>query len=42
MLADGRVVASIDSVFPVEQVDRAFDRLLERGKRGKVLVSFIA
>jgi NADPH:quinone reductase-like Zn-dependent oxidoreductase len=40
MLSDGRAVASIDSVFPVEEVGRAFDRLVERGKRGKVLLSF--
>jgi NADPH:quinone reductase len=40
MLADGRIHASIDSVFPVDEVARAFDRLAERGKTGKVLVRF--
>lgn len=40
MLADGRVKPLIDSIFPVDDVRAAFDRLAESGKRGKVLVSF--
>jgi NADPH:quinone reductase len=40
MLADGRVHPTIDSVIPATEVDRAFDRLTERGKRGKVLLRF--
>lgn len=40
MLADGRVSPSIDSVFPVDEVGAAFDRLQEPGKSGKVLVRF--
>jgi NADPH:quinone reductase len=41
MLADGRAQPAIDSVYAVEDIGRAFDRLTERGKRGKVLVRFI-
>jgi putative PIG3 family NAD(P)H quinone oxidoreductase len=40
MLADGRVRPAIDEVFPVEEIHRAFDRLAQTGKRGKVLVRF--
>lgn len=40
MLADGRAHPTIDSVIPVAGVGRAFDRLTERGKRGKVLLRF--
>ncbi len=40
LLADGTVRPSIDSVWPVQDVHRAFDRLGERGKNGKVLVRF--
>ena len=40
MLADGRVAPSIDSVYGVDEVHGAFDRLAARGKRGKVLVRF--
>jgi NADPH:quinone reductase-like Zn-dependent oxidoreductase len=39
-LADGRLVALIDSVFPVERVTDAFDRLGSSGKVGKVLLEF--
>jgi len=40
MLADGRLAPSIDSVFDIDDVRAAFERLAERGKRGKVLVRF--
>jgi NADPH2:quinone reductase len=40
MFADGRVRPSIDGVYPVDEIGDAFDRLRERGKRGKVLVRF--
>jgi NADPH:quinone reductase len=39
-LADGRVRPLVDSVYPVEEVAAAFDRLAGRGKVGKVLVEF--
>jgi putative PIG3 family NAD(P)H quinone oxidoreductase len=39
-LAAGRMRAVIDSVFPVEQVAEAFDRLDGPGKNGKVLLEF--
>jgi NADPH:quinone reductase-like Zn-dependent oxidoreductase len=39
-LADGRMRALIDSVFPSEQVTKAFDRLEASGKVGKVLLDF--
>ena len=40
MLADGRVEPSIDSVFDVDDVQAAFDRLASSGKSGKVLIRF--
>lgn len=40
MLADGRVEPSIDSVFEVDEVHDAFDRLAASGKSGKVLIRF--
>ncbi len=40
MLADGRLEPMIDSVYDVDDIRAAFDRLAERGKRGKVLVRF--
>ena len=40
MLADGRVAPSIDSVYGLDEVHAAFDRLAARGKRGKVMVRF--
>jgi putative PIG3 family NAD(P)H quinone oxidoreductase len=40
MLADGRLEPAIDSVYDVDDIRGAFDRLAERGKRGKVLVRF--
>ena len=39
-LAAGRVRPTIDSVFPVDEVTAAFDRLAGSGKTGKVLVAF--
>jgi len=39
-LASGRARALVDSVFPVDQVYRAFDRLSEMGKAGRILVAF--
>jgi putative PIG3 family NAD(P)H quinone oxidoreductase len=39
-LAAGRIRAVVDSVFPVEEVAAAFDRLEGRGKSGKVLLDF--
>ncbi len=39
-LADGSMKAVIDSVFPVDGIADAFDRLDRRGKLGKVLVEF--
>jgi putative PIG3 family NAD(P)H quinone oxidoreductase len=40
MLADGRLEPTIDSVYDAGDIHAAFDRLAERGKRGKVLVRF--
>jgi len=40
MLTDGRVKPSIDSVFSVDDVHEAFDRLEAPGKTGKVLLRF--
>jgi NADPH:quinone reductase len=40
LLADGRARPLIDETYPAEQIHRAFDRLGERGKVGKVLVAF--
>ena len=40
MLSDGRVKPSIDSIFQVNDVQGAFDRLAEPGKSGKVLIRF--
>jgi putative PIG3 family NAD(P)H quinone oxidoreductase len=40
MLADGRLEPAIDSIYDVDDIRGAFDRLAERGKRGKVLVRF--
>jgi NADPH:quinone reductase len=40
MLADGRLEPTIDAVYDVDDVRGAFDRLRERGKRGKVMVRF--
>jgi NADPH2:quinone reductase len=41
-LASGRLRPLVDSVYPVEDVTKAFDRLGERGKLGKVLLEFTA
>lgn len=38
--ASGRVRPVIDSLFPVERVGEAFERIEERGKIGKVLLDF--
>lgn len=40
MLADGRIEPVVDSVFAVDDVAAAFDRLQESGKNGKVLIRF--
>lgn len=40
MLADGRVRPAIDSVFGLDEVHAAFDRLASSGKSGKVLLRF--
>jgi NADPH:quinone reductase-like Zn-dependent oxidoreductase len=40
MLADGRLEPMIDSVYDVDDIRAALDRLAQRGKRGKVLVRF--
>lgn len=40
MLAAGRIGPVVDSVFPVDDVAAAFDRLQQPGKSGKVLVRF--
>ena len=40
MLADGNIEPIVDSVFPVDDVAAAFDRLQEPGKNGKVLIRF--
>ena len=39
-LASGRIKALVDSVYPVERIGEAFDRLTGPGKAGKVLVEF--
>jgi NADPH2:quinone reductase len=39
-LASGRLRPVVDSVYPATDVTRAFDRLEERGKLGKVLLEF--
>ena len=41
-LASGRLRPIVDSVYPVDDVGAAFDRLEERGKLGKVLLDFTA
>ena len=40
MLADGRLEPTIDAVYDLDDFRGAFDRLGERGKRGKVMVRF--
>ncbi len=40
MLTAGRISPVVDSVFPVDDVAAAFDRLEQPGKSGKVLVRF--
>jgi len=40
-LASGAVRPEIDSVFPASRAGAAFDRLMSRGKTGKVLLDFI-
>jgi NADPH:quinone reductase-like Zn-dependent oxidoreductase len=41
-LADaGELVSAIDSTFPLERVQEAFDRVAERGKRGKVVLDVV-
>jgi putative PIG3 family NAD(P)H quinone oxidoreductase len=39
-LSAGRILAIVDSVYPVEQAAAAFERLEGRGKFGKVLLDF--
>jgi NADPH:quinone reductase-like Zn-dependent oxidoreductase len=39
-LASGRMRPVIDHVFPYEDAVKAFERMAESGKRGKVLVHF--
>jgi len=39
-LADGRLRGIVDRVFPVEDVDAAFDYMAQPGKFGKVLLEF--
>ena len=39
-LADGRLRGVVDRVFPVEQVETAFDYMAQPGKFGKVLLEF--
>ncbi len=39
-LASGRIKALVDSVYPVERIGEAFDRLSGPGKAGKVLIEF--
>jgi NADPH2:quinone reductase len=39
-LAEGRMRAVIDSVFPADEAAAAFDRLQGSGKLGKVLIEF--
>ena len=41
-LASGRLRALVDSVYPVDEVTKAFDRLGEHGKLGKVLLELTA
>jgi NADPH:quinone reductase len=40
LLADGRVKAIVDRVFPAEQVTHAFEYMAGPGKFGKVLLAF--
>ncbi len=40
VLAAGRALPEIDSVFPAEQATAAFDHLAKPGKTGKVLLEF--
>jgi NADPH:quinone reductase len=40
LLADGRVRPLLDRTYPIDEIHRAFDRMTERGRVGKVLVSF--
>lgn len=40
VLAAGRALPDIDSVFPVERVTAAFDHLARPGKTGKILLEF--
>jgi putative PIG3 family NAD(P)H quinone oxidoreductase len=40
LLSDGRLRATIDSVFEASRAAQAFERLAGRGKRGKVLLEF--
>jgi NADPH:quinone reductase-like Zn-dependent oxidoreductase len=39
-LASGRMKPLVDSVYPVERIGEALDRLTSPGKSGKVLVEF--
>jgi NADPH:quinone reductase-like Zn-dependent oxidoreductase len=39
-LASGRIKPLVDSVYPVERIGEAFDRLSGQGKAGKVLIEF--
>jgi NADPH2:quinone reductase len=39
-LADGRLRGFVDRIFPAEQVDDAFDYMVQPGKFGKVLLEF--
>jgi NADPH:quinone reductase len=40
LLADGRARPLLDRTYPIDEIHRAFDRMTERGRVGKVLVSF--
>jgi NADPH:quinone reductase len=40
LLEDGRVRPLLDRTYPIDEIHRAFDRMTERGRVGKVLVSF--
>ena len=40
LLADGRMRALVDRVFPAEQAEDAFDYMQQPGKFGKVLLEF--
>ena len=39
-VADGTLSPAVDSVFPLDRADKAFDRVLARGKTGRVVLDF--